>query len=146
MSGELLLGPDVLVPAPAAHPGALRHFRSGLTHPADDLVVRWGGRQVHLLQRAAKAGKVGVGIDQPGGDGAAGQVDHLGLRTAKTGGARVGTEVDDTAAAHGETALDAARGLHRVKHPVLQDEVGTVLCKGGSDGRQDRQTEQKKRY
>ena len=74
-----------------------------------------------------------MGVDQPGRDGAPGEIDRPGLRPAQLLRPGVVAEIDDPPAAHGQAPLHPAGRLHRIEDSVPQDEVGTVLCKGGSD-------------
>ena len=134
---ELLLGPVVLVPAAAPDPGAGGHLRGGLAHAPDHLVVRRRIHEIDLRERLAQAREMRVGVDQAGRYRAAGQVDHPGLRTAEACRTRVRPEVDDPAAADGEAAFHLRLRLDGVEHPVCQDEVGGVLCIGGSAGQSD---------
>ncbi len=144
MGGEALLRPAVLVPSPAAHPGARGELAGRLAHPPHHLFIAGDADQVDLLQRLAEAAEVRVGVDQPRGDGAAGEVDHPGPRAGERRGAGVRPQIDDPPAAHGEAPLDFRRRLDGIEDPVPQDEVGTVLSMGRARRDGERRGEQQK--
>ncbi len=87
---------------------------------------------------------MGVGVDQAGGDRAAGEVDHPRPGPPEPRGAGVRAEVYDPPAADGEAPLDPARRLDGIEDPVTQDEVGGVLCIGKLRGGDDHRPEQQK--
>jgi hypothetical protein len=84
--------------------------------------------QVDLLEGRAEPSEVRVGVDQPGGDGAAAELDTSVVGAAQRRGAVVRTEVDDHPVAHRQAARDRLGRLDRVEHAPHQHEVGGVLA------------------
>ena len=128
--GKALAGPAVLVPAAAEDPGAARMRRGGLADPPDHLLVARGADEVDLVEGRAQPFEVRVGVDQPRGDGAPAELDHLRRRTAQGESAGILAQVDDAAAAHRDAAGEVSRGGHRIQDSMHQDEVGAVLRRG----------------
>ena len=135
------VAPVVLVPAAADDPLAARRRAGALDDTGDHLVVRGGAGEIHVPQRHAEPGDMGVRVGHPRDHRAALQVDDLRVRTGQCAGAKTITGEDDASAAHGERIHDRTRAIGRVDAAVGDDDVGgggRRRLADGDDGERER--------
>ena len=106
---------------------------SRLARDLGDPVEERFDRRVRLVPNVRRASLEGghtvvvVGIDEPGEDGAASEVDHLRLLSDGATDMIEAADGDDRLAIHRDRLRRRRRGIHR-QHHALQDERSLAAC------------------
>ena len=124
---KALVGPEVLVPTAAQHPGARRERGGGPPHSRHDLVEAGRVVEVHLFEGRAVPDEVAVALGHAGEHVRAGEVDDLGGGASPRRGVRGRHERQNAAVGDGDLeALRSSRNVHDAagQQPVAARRMG----------------------
>jgi hypothetical protein len=118
-----LVGPPILIPAPAQDPDAGGEGGRAGGDPANHLVVRERSDEVDVAEGEAEVEQVRVGIGQAGNDGAMRQVEDGRPGAAKAQHVAPGTREDDAGALHRQRFGGGSGGVAGIDPGREHDEV-----------------------
>ena len=130
VSREVLIGPEVLIPPAAQHPGARRKFGGGLPHPRHDLVETGRVAEIHLFEGRAVPDEMAVALGHAREHVRAGEVHDLGGQAPPRRG--VGGRHESHETAVGNRDLQALRSARQVHDAAGQQ---AVTARGVGTGR-----------